>query len=1121
MALVCSSGVWADTSLLTGANGWQKITSIPSNVGDYYFTIVDNSSDLMLTLSRGQNQDGNYNGLYYKTSSNPLADKSMLFTLEAYNGFYVMTNVEYDRYFLQTEYNAAYFYRTHDNGGGNKDWGKIKLTYTETYWTIQNGQYPVEDGNYLGVWNDNATPANGLEIALNKPSSMKGTYQIYAILKTDANAYYDALRAGTGASEATPLDMTGLIVNPNARFWTGSIPFGWTTTGTQNVNNGTGYDGFPGIFEFSNWGADSWTGSLKQTITVPNGKYILKAAFMAADGVTAHLTANNDVSADLTHFGDAGGNINADGTETTMGSGQRGYTYLTLETKVTTGQIEIGAYAEASAKQRWVNADNFTLTYLGADLDILKDSYANALAAAGAIDQEANMETSVLEALQNAISTYKTVAQTEAALNEAINALQAATSNANASIAAYNAVPAYFDKMKGVLDNTNVYTQEAYDAYYGTWWTQYQAKTLETSIAASLTENVAYSTGWHSNNNIDDILLSTWTIGGEQVKNYDKALYINTWSTEGNTDGSEFFAPFFEYWVSSGNVLAANTFTSTVSGLNANETYSVTIRARVQPTDGQTIKDNAVQMQVGSGTPVTISAGAKFGATNYYIGNFSAIGTTDASGNLVTTITVAENSNVSWLSFYNVRYTKGEDLSAFIADYEFALSNVQNALNNDTQYAGYQTGLSSAAAAYGNVDRTNKAALIEAKNALESALNDYNNQVAPLKGSMLTGWTTTGNNGQFHVNGWSGEGATDGSNMVTPFIENWINKGSILTDADMGYKLEGQTSGYYKVTGLIRTLNEAGGSTPAGSFLFANKAIARAYEGTTCTNGVYDNPVVYGFVGSDGVLTIGVKVINANFNWVSWKNLTIEYVGPTLTQEIANALTAEARTFQYSNTAKTAQEAAIAALASLTDANYVAAGEAIEAAYRADDKPEATLAIGSAKWATFIAPFEVTLPAGVKAYTVDAVENNVLMMTEVTEKIAANTPVVLNAETTVNELVSGTMVASTDLSEGLLTGTYEEISAPVGSYVLQMQGTNVGFFKVEDVQPKVKANRAYLTAPAAGGVKAFFLGDTEDAIKGVFDGVAVGEIYDLAGRKVQNMQKGNVYIVNGKKVIVK
>lgn len=377
---------WADTTLLTAGDGWQKITEMPTDVSLYYFTIVDNSQDLMLTLSRGLNshQGTDYNGLFYGTSANPLIDKSKLFSLEKDGENYVLRNVEYNGYFLQTENNAAWNYRTHDNGGGGKSWGHIKFTYGEGVWTIQNAKYAVDNGNYMGMW-DNAAPANGKDIALNKGADAKGTFQIYAILKTTVEAYYTALREGKtlGATPGTPVDMTALIVNPNARFWKDSKPFGWTTTGTQNINNGNGYDGFPGIFEYSDWGADAgWTGSLKQTIAVPNGKYLLKAAVMAESDVTAYLTANEDQSTNLEPIGASGGNINADGTETTMGNGQRGFKYLTVETTVTTGSLELGTYASATAKTKWVNADNFTLSYLDPFISVVATDIPAATATA-------------------------------------------------------------------------------------------------------------------------------------------------------------------------------------------------------------------------------------------------------------------------------------------------------------------------------------------------------------------------------------------------------------------------------------------------------------------------------------------------------------------------------------------------------------------------------------------------------------------------------------------------------------------------------------------------------------------------------------------------------------------
>lgn len=188
-------------------------------------------------------------------------------------------------------------------------------------------------------------------------------------------------------------------------------------------------------------------------------------------------------------------------------------------------------------------------------------------------------------------------------------------------------------------------------------------------------------------------------------------------------------------------------------------------------------------------------------------------------------------------------------------------------------------------------------------------------------------------------------------------------------------------------------------------------------------------------------------------------------------------------------------------------------------------KPSITINTTAAGWGTTMLPFAVaSLPSGVKAYSVsglDGKNNDHLTLAEV-NALEANKPYIIEGawEETLTGDAQGAALSYTD---GLLTGVYERTAAPNESYILQKQNDVVGFYQVDtnEAQPNVPANRAYLTAPASGGVKAFFLGDTEDAIKGVFDGVAAGEIYDIAGRKVTKMQKGNVYIVNGKKVIVK
>lgn len=181
----------------------------------------------------------------------------------------------------------------------------------------------------------------------------------------------------------------------------------------------------------------------------------------------------------------------------------------------------------------------------------------------------------------------------------------------------------------------------------------------------------------------------------------------------------------------------------------------------------------------------------------------------------------------------------------------------------------------------------------------------------------------------------------------------------------------------------------------------------------------------------------------------------------------------------------------------------------------------ASLAVSSAKYGTFVAPFEVTIPSGVQAYKVSGVQSNVLTLEILSGTLPAHTPVVVESETEVSSSFFGQAGSTTAPSNGLLTGVYADTPAPVGTYVLQSQDEKVGFYLVSDVnQPTVKANRCYLTAPAGGGVKAFYLDQATavSAIEALTEGL--GQIYDLQGRQRQTLQRG-INIVNGQKILVK
>lgn len=183
----------------------------------------------------------------------------------------------------------------------------------------------------------------------------------------------------------------------------------------------------------------------------------------------------------------------------------------------------------------------------------------------------------------------------------------------------------------------------------------------------------------------------------------------------------------------------------------------------------------------------------------------------------------------------------------------------------------------------------------------------------------------------------------------------------------------------------------------------------------------------------------------------------------------------------------------------------------------------ASLAVNSAAhYGTFCAPFDVTIPVGVQAFTISGIDKNgILTLVEQKNTIPAHTPVIVYSESAsgINEVQFGVATSGTATSD-YLTGVYTDTTAPVGSYVLQNQGGRVGFYHVEGTQPWVRANRAYLTVPASANVKAFYMDDATaiQTVEELLSGKA--EIYDLAGRRQQKLQKG-INIVGGKKVLVK
>ena len=187
------NGAWADTSAISdGVGGWEKITSLPATLTDYYFVFVDDSRDLMLSYGSGPNQSTNaaYKTMVYRTGQNPIDNPLMLWEITSNTkGGWSIKNATEPTYYIQTEWQAAWYARTHDNGGGSDEWYNWTIEYADAKWTIKNGKYP--DAGYIGPWVA-AAFSDGQEVAANKTGANIGYFQIYAILRSTVRTSKEA-----------------------------------------------------------------------------------------------------------------------------------------------------------------------------------------------------------------------------------------------------------------------------------------------------------------------------------------------------------------------------------------------------------------------------------------------------------------------------------------------------------------------------------------------------------------------------------------------------------------------------------------------------------------------------------------------------------------------------------------------------------------------------------------------------------------------------------------------------------------------------------------------------------------------------------------------------------------
>lgn len=182
--------------------------------------------------------------------------------------------------------------------------------------------------------------------------------------------------------------------------------------------------------------------------------------------------------------------------------------------------------------------------------------------------------------------------------------------------------------------------------------------------------------------------------------------------------------------------------------------------------------------------------------------------------------------------------------------------------------------------------------------------------------------------------------------------------------------------------------------------------------------------------------------------------------------------------------------------------------------------------VSEAGWSTLYLGYNVVIPEDVACYVISEVGEGSVILKEVTGVLPANTAVIVEAaagtytfevadqaEEIENKMLLGTTINQYIAEEAFVLA---EVDDEVGLYKAKMMG---GVFLNN-------ANKAYLPVFAlpesvqnAKALKFNFDTTGVESVKVETAGKKV--IYDLSGRRVNEMTQPGIYIVNGKKVMVK
>jgi len=208
---------------------------------------------------------------------------------------------------------------------------------------------------------------------------------------------------------------------------------------------------------------------------------------------------------------------------------------------------------------------------------------------------------------------------------------------------------------------------------------KYMFKNVIQMVAVAIFSMVT-TTVWSQTINIPTDNLNGWSIDN------NSSFHINTWSTEGNSDGSGMTTPFLENWVGNGggiNRLPAGTWSYNVTDLEPNSIYEFSALVRSYNEESN-VSPEGVCVYAGDATSEDISTGIAIKYNNVSSGYYKTLkvkGASDASGNLTVGVKI-QDGKTNWVAMKNAQLS----LVAKAAESSFLRITGMNELTSGANY---------------------------------------------------------------------------------------------------------------------------------------------------------------------------------------------------------------------------------------------------------------------------------------------------------------------------------------------------------------------------------------------------------------------------------------------------